>query len=161
VPGGGTPMVTPTAPYAGARPDAAWVQSLLRSLHAASWERPERLGDWVPAEVASQLLRSAVRSYRVKRATERRGGGADDEGGEAGTLVRVGVEADAQGAQPTVVVVGDTHGHLHDLLHILSQAGARTRCPRRSSPSALWGLAVREAVLASHTGSSHHHQDAS
>lgn len=115
-------MVTPTVPFPGARPDAAWVQSLLHSLQAASWERPERLGEWVPVEVASQLVKSAVRRYKGRR------GGADDEGVEVGTLVRVGVEADVQGVQPTVVVVGDTHGHLHDVLHILSQAGARTRC---------------------------------
>jgi hypothetical protein len=65
-------------------------------------------------QVAKQLLQSAVRAYKGTR-----GAAAG-----SGMLETVAVEAGAEGTQPSVVLVGDTHGQLHDLLHILSEAGA-------------------------------------
>jgi hypothetical protein len=53
--GMGTDVVVPTQPYTGARPDAAWVHALIHNLTAASWQRPERLIDYVPAAVSGRM----------------------------------------------------------------------------------------------------------
>jgi hypothetical protein len=80
---------------------AEWVVSLCASLEAASHEPAKRLPRFLPAAVLLKLLSAAIEALSV------------DE-----TLVTL---------QPPhgtrVVVVGDTHGQLHDVLRMFELAG--------------------------------------
>ena len=88
-----------------ARPDAAWCHLLAEKLLEASQAEPKRLSRWLPASVFAQLVSAATILLTA------------DE-----TLVEVKPPADAR-----VVVVGDTHGQLHDVLHMLQLTGGTQR----------------------------------
>jgi len=74
---------------------------LAEKLLEASQAEPKRLSRWLPASVFAQLVSAATILLTA------------DE-----TLVEVKPPADAR-----VVVVGDTHGQLHDVLHMLQLTG--------------------------------------
>ena len=80
---------------------AEWVVSLCASLEAASHEPAKRLPRFLPAAVLLKLLSAAIEALSV------------DE-----TLVTL---QPPQGTR--VVVVGDTHGQLHDVLRMFELAG--------------------------------------
>ena len=91
-------------PAGGARPDAAWCRSLAAALAEASTAEPKRLSRWLPSSVLSQLLVSCTGLLAAEE-----------------TLVELHPPS---GVDCRVTVVGDTHGQLHDVLHLLSPAVA-------------------------------------
>ena len=91
-------------PAGGARPDAAWCRALAAALVEASAAEPKRLPRWLPSTVLSQLLVSCTGLLAAEE-----------------TLVELHPPA---GGDCRVTVVGDTHGQLHDVVHLLSPSVA-------------------------------------
>jgi serine/threonine-protein phosphatase 5 len=89
-------------PAGGARPDAAWCRALTARMLEASRAEPKRLSRWLPSTVLSQIL---VACTGLLAAEE--------------TLVELHPPAECR-----VTVVGDTHGQLHDVVHLLSPSVA-------------------------------------